>query len=190
MCVQVTKTANRFEISSLLEKILLKQVRWCLTFVGLYIYITYMLSALPPSSSPALSTESDSVNIMINHMIIIIVLFLNKEYYCRSCLVLNDNIDKISLQHDALFSVPTQLYYWHLHVSSFKKRSIFVNSDRHIHLLVRNLLSNQVELNPGPQSLADSSHPCSLFVPKNVHGILMQLYVTTVTNGVILDVLT
>ena len=36
MCVQVTKTANRFEISSLLEKILLKQVRWCLTFVGLY----------------------------------------------------------------------------------------------------------------------------------------------------------
>ena len=37
MCVQVTKTANRFEISSLLEKILLKQVRWYLTFVGLYI---------------------------------------------------------------------------------------------------------------------------------------------------------
>jgi hypothetical protein len=27
MCVQVTKTANRFEISSLSEKILLKQVR-------------------------------------------------------------------------------------------------------------------------------------------------------------------
>jgi hypothetical protein len=89
-----------------------------------------------------------------------------------------------------LFSVPTQLYYWHLHVSSFKKRSIFVNSDRHIHLLVRNLLSNQVELNPGPQSLDDSSYPCSLFVPNNVHGILMQLYVTTVTNDVILDVLT
>jgi hypothetical protein len=39
MCVQVTKTANRFEISSLLEKILLKQVRWCLTLVGLYILI-------------------------------------------------------------------------------------------------------------------------------------------------------
>jgi hypothetical protein len=39
MCVQVTKTANQFEISSLLEKILLKQVRWCLTFVRLYIYI-------------------------------------------------------------------------------------------------------------------------------------------------------
>ena len=38
MCVQVTKTANQFEISSLLEKILLKQVRWCLTFVRLYIY--------------------------------------------------------------------------------------------------------------------------------------------------------
>ena len=38
MCVQGTKTANRFEISSLLEKILLKQVRWCLTFVGLYIF--------------------------------------------------------------------------------------------------------------------------------------------------------
>ena len=37
MCVQVTKTANRFEINSLLEKILLKQVRWCLTLVGLYI---------------------------------------------------------------------------------------------------------------------------------------------------------
>ena len=39
MCVQVRKTANRFEISSLLEKILLKQVRWWVTFVGLYIYI-------------------------------------------------------------------------------------------------------------------------------------------------------
>jgi len=39
MCVQVTKIANRFEISSLLENILLKQVSWCLTFVGLYIYI-------------------------------------------------------------------------------------------------------------------------------------------------------
>ena len=37
MCVQVTKIANQFEISSLLENILLKQVRWCLTFVGLYI---------------------------------------------------------------------------------------------------------------------------------------------------------
>jgi len=44
MCVQVTKTAKRFEISSLLEKILLKQVRWCLTFVGLYILKT--LSAI------------------------------------------------------------------------------------------------------------------------------------------------
>jgi hypothetical protein len=44
MCVQVTKTANRFEIyiRSLLEKILLKQVRWCLTFVGLYINILYV----------------------------------------------------------------------------------------------------------------------------------------------------
>jgi hypothetical protein len=37
MCVQVTKTTNQFEISSLVEKILLKQVRWSLTFVGLYI---------------------------------------------------------------------------------------------------------------------------------------------------------
>jgi hypothetical protein len=36
MCVQVTKTANRFEISLLLEKIVLKQVRWYLTFVGVY----------------------------------------------------------------------------------------------------------------------------------------------------------
>ena len=43
MCVQVTKTANRFEISSLLEKILLKQVRWCLTFVGLYIKIFFSI---------------------------------------------------------------------------------------------------------------------------------------------------
>jgi len=40
MCVQVTKTANRFEISSLLENILLKQVRGCLTLVGLYILIS------------------------------------------------------------------------------------------------------------------------------------------------------
>ena len=40
MCVQVTKTSNRFEISSLLEKILLKQVMWCLTFVGVHINYT------------------------------------------------------------------------------------------------------------------------------------------------------
>ena len=39
MCVQVTKTANRFDISSLWKKILLKQLRWCLTFVGLYIMV-------------------------------------------------------------------------------------------------------------------------------------------------------
>ena len=42
MCVQVTKTANRFEMRSLLEKILLKQDRWCLTFVGLYITYIYI----------------------------------------------------------------------------------------------------------------------------------------------------
>ena len=30
------ENSKQFEISSLLEKILLKQVRWCLTFVGLY----------------------------------------------------------------------------------------------------------------------------------------------------------
>ena len=103
---------------------------------------------------------------MFNHMIIIIfsifVLFVSKENYCRSCLVLNDNINEISLQQDASFSVPTHLYYWHLHVSSFKKRSIFGYSDRHIHLLIRILLSNQVELNPGPQSLDDSSYRCSI----------------------------
>ena len=46
MCVQVTKTANRFEISSLLEKILLKQVRWCLTFVGPYITFPDSLTSL------------------------------------------------------------------------------------------------------------------------------------------------
>ena len=46
MCVQVTETANRFEISSLLEKILLKQVRWCLTFVGLYIINPLSLHAI------------------------------------------------------------------------------------------------------------------------------------------------
>ena len=126
-----------------------------------------MLSALPPSSSPALSTESDNVNIMCNHMIIIFffiffLLLLNKENYCRSCLVLNDNINGISLQQDASLSATTQIYYWHLHVSSFKKRSIFGNSDRRTHLPIRILLSNQVELNPGPQSLDDSSYPCSI----------------------------
>ena len=46
MCVQVTKTANRFEISSLLEKILLKQVRWWLTFVGLYVCICQLIYPL------------------------------------------------------------------------------------------------------------------------------------------------
>ena len=46
MCIQVTKTANRFEISSLLENILLKQVRWCLTFVRLYILQIYKICIL------------------------------------------------------------------------------------------------------------------------------------------------
>ena len=47
MCVQVTKTANRFEISSLLEKILLKQVRWCLTCRTVYIvYMTWLVLGL------------------------------------------------------------------------------------------------------------------------------------------------
>jgi hypothetical protein len=46
MCIQVTKTANRFEISSLLEKIVLKQVRWCLTFVRLYILQIYKICIL------------------------------------------------------------------------------------------------------------------------------------------------
>ena len=40
----IAKTANRFEISSLLEKILLKQVKWCLTFVGLYITRFFVVS--------------------------------------------------------------------------------------------------------------------------------------------------
>jgi hypothetical protein len=76
----------------------------------------------------------------------ILYYFFNKENYCKSCLVLNDKINEISLQQYASFSVPTQIYYWDLHVSSFKKISIFVNSDRHIYLLIRILLSNQVEL--------------------------------------------
>ena len=76
--------------------------------------------------------------------------------------MLNDKINEISLQQYASFSIPTHIYYWDLHVSSFKKISIFGNSDRHIHLLIRILLSNQVELNPGPQSLDESSYPCSI----------------------------
>jgi hypothetical protein len=35
MCVQVTKTANRFEISLLLEKILLKQVSFMFYWLGM-----------------------------------------------------------------------------------------------------------------------------------------------------------
>ena len=49
MCVQETKTANRFEISSLIEKILLKQVRWCLTFVGLFRYFSILASLTTPT---------------------------------------------------------------------------------------------------------------------------------------------
>jgi len=76
--------------------------------------------------------------------------------------VLNVNINEISLQQEASFNIPTQIYYWHLHVSSFKKRYTFGNSYRHTHLLIIILLSNQVEFNPGPQSLDDSSYPCSI----------------------------
>ena len=44
MCVQVTKAANRFEISSLLENILLKHVRWCFIFVGLLLIVSYLIN--------------------------------------------------------------------------------------------------------------------------------------------------
>jgi hypothetical protein len=37
LSVNAKAALEDFEISSLLEKIFLKQVRWCLTFVGLYI---------------------------------------------------------------------------------------------------------------------------------------------------------
>ncbi|CAC5361567.1 unnamed protein product [Mytilus coruscus] len=50
-----------------------------------------------------------------------------------------------------------------LNVSSFK-RPIFKSSDRsrHMHLLIKLLLSNQVETNPGPNNLDESSYPCSI----------------------------
>ena len=51
MCVQVAKTTNRFEISWLLEKILLKQVRWCLTFVGLYIFTIFFFNSWNKNNS-------------------------------------------------------------------------------------------------------------------------------------------
>ncbi|CAG2242487.1 unnamed protein product [Mytilus edulis] len=68
----------------------------------------------------------------------------------------------ISLQCDTTIEVSTQIYYWHLHVSNFKNKCVFGKSDRHIHLLIRILLSNQVETNPGPSNLNDSSYPCSI----------------------------
>jgi hypothetical protein len=52
MCVHVAKTANRFEISLLLENILLKQIRWCLTFVELYInYVCFFFIVLKTLTS-------------------------------------------------------------------------------------------------------------------------------------------
>ena len=42
------------------------------------------------------------------------------------------------------------------------KRYLFLVIQIHIHLLIRILLSNQVELNPRPQSLDDSSYPSSI----------------------------
>ena len=52
----------------------------------------------------------------------------------------------------------TQIYYWQLHVSNFK-RSAFLSADRsrHSHLLIKLLLSNQVESNPGPANLDSTS---------------------------------
>lgn len=41
-----------------------------------------------------------------------------------------------------------------------KNKSIFVKSDRHIHLLVRIRLGKQVETNPYPLNLDDSSYQC------------------------------
>lgn len=68
----------------------------------------------------------------------------------------------ISFQHEVTITRTSQLYYWHLHVSSFKKQTIFGKSDKHLHLLIRILLSNQVETNPGPQNLDESCYPCSI----------------------------
>ena len=67
MCVvQVTKTANRIEISSLLEKILLKHVRWCLTFVGLYIYIPVYLYVANLESSVS---KDYNIFSLLNHTV-------------------------------------------------------------------------------------------------------------------------
>jgi hypothetical protein len=46
MCVQVTKTANQFEISSLLEMILLKQVRWDERFRKMHLFIKSFIQDL------------------------------------------------------------------------------------------------------------------------------------------------
>ncbi|CAC5391935.1 unnamed protein product [Mytilus coruscus] len=69
----------------------------------------------------------------------------------------------LCLQNELSISVSSQLYYLQLHVSSFK-RPIFKSSDRsrHVHLLLKLLLSNQVETNPGPNNLNESSYPCSI----------------------------
>ncbi|CAC5391834.1 unnamed protein product [Mytilus coruscus] len=69
----------------------------------------------------------------------------------------------LCLQNELSISLSSQLYYWQLHVSSFK-RPIFKSSDRsrHVHLLLKLLLSNQVETNPRPNNLNESSYPCTI----------------------------
>ena len=46
MCVQVAKTANRFQTSSLLEKILLKQVRYVVLNFCRTVYLNMFLIIL------------------------------------------------------------------------------------------------------------------------------------------------
>ena len=71
MCVQVTKTANRFEISPLLEKILLKQFRWCLTFVD-FIWHFCIISQIKLHGfwkpSALTNMKKDALKYMINRL--------------------------------------------------------------------------------------------------------------------------
>lgn len=97
--------------------------------------------------------------------LIFTILLTKYSYSINTCNVTDkDALDTTinAFQCNINVNIGTQVYYWQLHVSSFKRRTIFGSSDKHIHLLIRILLSNQVESNPGPHSLDDSSYPCSI----------------------------
>jgi hypothetical protein len=73
----------------------------------------------------------------------------------------NTTCNNISFLQNKPYSSAEVVFYWLSHVKKPKQQNILCNS-KNIHLLLKIILRNQVELNPGPinSSNNDTKYPC------------------------------